>query len=225
MKHLKITSRRELKDLIMEIGFIPLFDNEISGFSVMDITGRRHWWTGNDAADPWAWRMFLSEDPDIAYGKLFRGRAGFVSKSWFPYFASYRRDGYDFDARYESGKASHKSKRIIDLFQKQPSIASYRIKSMAGFSKDGVKGFEGALTLLQMQTYITTRHFTRKQSRTGEYYGWHIGVYSLSEDKFGHDHMTSAYSMGTDTAGEKLAEQLIKINPRVQYPDAEKFLK
>jgi hypothetical protein len=225
MKPLKITTCRELKDLTMEIGFIPLFENEIGGFSVMDMTRGRYWWSGNEKTDPWVWRMILSEDPDIAYGKMFRGRAGFVSKAWFPYFASYRRDGYDFDARYEVGRASHKCKKIINLFEKQPLIASYRIKSMAGFSKKGEKGFEGALTLLQMQTYVTIRCFTRKQSKTGEYYGWHIAVYSLSEDKFGYDLMTSAYPLGTEGAKEKLIKQLMTINPGVQYSDAEKFLK
>jgi hypothetical protein len=225
MKRLKITTCRELRDLIMEIGFIPLFGNEIDGFSVMDITSGRHWWTGNERADPWVWRMILAEDPDIAYGKVFRGRAGFVSKAWFPYFASYRRDGYDFDTRYEAGKASYRSKRIINLFEKQPLIASYRIRSLAGFSRNGEKGFEGALTLLQMQTYITVRRFTRKQSKAGEYYGWHIGVYSLSEDKFGHKFMKSAYRLGTEGARETLIEQMMKINPGVQYSAADTFLK
>ena len=61
MKLLKIKTCRELRDLIMEIGFIPLFQNEIEGFSVMDITGIRRWWTGDENADPWVWRMLLSE--------------------------------------------------------------------------------------------------------------------------------------------------------------------
>jgi hypothetical protein len=225
MKRLKISTRRELKDLIVGIGFVPLFGNEIGGFSVMDITGGRYWWTGNEKTDPWAWRMFLAEDSDIAYGKVFGGRAGFISKEWFPYFASYRRDGYDFDTRYEVGKASHRSKKIINLFEKLPLIASYRIKSMAGFSKNGEKGFEGTLTLLQMQTYITVRCFTRKLSKRGEPYGWSIGVYSLSEDKFGYDHMRSAYRLGTEAAKEKLIKQMIKINPGIQYSAADKFLK
>jgi hypothetical protein len=50
------------------------------------------------------WRMILSEDPDIAYGKLFGNRAGFVSKAWLCYFASCRRDYYDFDMRYEDAR-------------------------------------------------------------------------------------------------------------------------
>jgi hypothetical protein len=225
MKPLKITTCRELKDLIMKIGFIPLFENEVGGFSVRDVTRGRYWWTGDEKTDPWIWRMAISEDPDIAYGKLFRGRAGFVAKEWFPYFASCRRDGYDFDARYEDGKASYKCKKIIKLFEKQPLIASNLIKSMAGFSKNGEKGFEGAITLLQMQTYITIRYFTRKQSKTGEYYGWHIAVYSLSEDKFGYDLMTSAYRLGTEAAKEKLIEQMMKLNPGVHYSAAKEFLK
>jgi hypothetical protein len=225
MKRLKIKTCGELKDLIREIGFIPLFENEIPGFSVMDITGGRYWWTGNEETDPWVWRMILAGDPGIAYGKVFRGRAGFVSRKWLPYFASFRRDGYDFDARYEDGKASHKCKKIITLLEKQPLLPSYTIKKMAGFSKNGERGFEGALTLLQMQTYLTVRSFIRRQSKAGEYYGWHVAVYSLTEDKFGYDLVTKAYGLGPAGSKEKLIKQMIKINPGVTYPEAEKFLK
>ncbi len=225
MKRKKIATCRDLRALVMEIGFLPLFQNEAAGFSVMDCTGIGRWWTGDERTDPWVWRMILSEDPSIAYGKLFRNRAGFVSKEWFPYFASYRRDGYDFDARYDDGKASHKCKKIMDLFGQQPKIPSYIIKSMAGFSGQGEKGFEGALTLLQMQTYITVRTFTRKQNRAGEYYGWHISVYSRAEDKFGKNFAAKSYRLGAEASREKLVRQMMKVNPGVGYEDAAAFLK
>lgn len=225
MKRLKIKTCGELKNLIREIGFIPLFDNEIPGFSVWEITSGRYWWTGNEETDPWVWRMLLAEDPGIAYGKVFRGRAGFVSKKWLPYFASYRRDGYDFDARYEDGRASHKCKKIISLLERQKQLPSYSIKAIAGFSKNGERGFEGALTLLQMQTYLTVRSFTRKQSKTGEYYGWHVAVYSLTENKFGYDHITKAYGLGAAGSKEKLIKQLIYVNSDVTHSEADKFLK
>jgi hypothetical protein len=225
MKPARISSVRELRDLIMTIGFIPLFDNEIGGFSVMECTGRRHWWTGDEERDPWIWRMILSEDPHIAYGKLFRNRAGFISRKWLPYLASFRRDGYDFDARYEDGKASFKCKKIMDLFEKRKTIPSYLIRSMAGFSGRGEKGFEGAITLLQMQTYLTTWGFTRKQSKSGEYYGWHIGVFSLTEEKFGRELVTGAYAMGPEGAREKLMRRMMKINPEIDHDAAENFLR
>ena len=102
---------------------------------------------------------------------------------------------------------------------------SYVIKSMAGFSRNGEKGFEGALTLLQMQTYVTVRGFTRKQSRSGEYYGWHIAVYSRTEHKFGRDFAEGAYRIGPAASKEKLVGQLMKINPGIRHNDAENFLR
>ncbi|MBN2160340.1 MAG: hypothetical protein JW807_13170 [Spirochaetes bacterium] len=225
MKRMKIATCPELKDLIIETGFIPLFENEIEGFSVMNVTRRSSWWTGRERTDPWVWRMLLSEDPDIAYGKLFGGRAGFVSREWLPYFAAYRRDGYDFDARYEDGRASHKCRKIIGLFEKQAMLPSFQIKVMAGFSKNGEKGFEGALTLLQMQTYITVRRFTQRRSRAGDYYGWHVGVYSLTEKKFGYRFTRSAYRMGAVESKERMISRMMKANPGIGYRDAERFLK
>jgi hypothetical protein len=225
MKHIRIRTRRELRDLVMTIGFLPFFGNEIDGFSVRDVTSGLYWWTGDEKSDPWAWRMFLAEDPDIAYGKIFGGRAGFVSREWLPYFASFRRDGYDFDTLYEVGRASEKSKAIMDLFGRQPLIESYRIKSMAGFSKNGRKGFEHTITQLQMQTYIIMRSFTRKVSKSGNPYGWHIAVFSPSEDKFGYKHMTSAYSLGTEGSKDTLMEQMVKINPGIEPAEAEAFIK
>ena len=43
-----------------------------------------------------------------AYGKLFNKKARLVSRAWYPDLANYRRDGCDFDARYEDGLASYK---------------------------------------------------------------------------------------------------------------------
>jgi hypothetical protein len=224
MKSKKLSTCRELKDTVIETGFIPLFENEIQGFSVMDKTRWSNWWTGNEKKDPWSWRMILARDPDIAYGKLFRGRAGFVSRAWLPIFSAFRRDGYDFEARYEDGKASYKSKKIISLLEKKKELTSFNIKSLAGFSKNGEKGFEGTLTRLQMQTYITVIGFTKRQSKKGQYYGWPVSVYSLSEKKFGYKHMTREYRRGTMAAREKLIGQVMKINPGIQYDVAMKFI-
>ena len=51
------------------------------------------WWTGDAAIDPWEWRKIIAAGDDIAYGKFFDNKAGFISKEWFPAFANYRRDG------------------------------------------------------------------------------------------------------------------------------------
>ncbi|WP_331472454.1 hypothetical protein [Lacrimispora saccharolytica] len=62
------------------------------------------------------WREIIARSGKVAYGKFFDKKAGFISVEWLPVFANYRRDGYDFDALYEDGKAPRKHKKIMDNF-------------------------------------------------------------------------------------------------------------
>lgn len=74
------------------------------------------WWTGDPVEDPWEWRELIARSGKVAYGKFFGKKAGFISKAWFPHFANWRRDGYDFDSRWDEELASIRSKRIMDRF-------------------------------------------------------------------------------------------------------------
>ncbi len=107
----------EAIEYINEIGFLPLFKNEIPGFSLEERTVPQFWWSGDVERDPWEWREIIARRGEVAYGKFFDKKAGFISKKWLPYFANFRRDGYDFDALWEDGKASARQKRIMDLFE------------------------------------------------------------------------------------------------------------
>lgn len=77
----------ELIGYIEEVGFLPLFRNEIPGFSVEERTTEKYWWSEDAQRDPWVWREIIARRGDIAYGKFFHNKAGFISKKWFPYFA------------------------------------------------------------------------------------------------------------------------------------------
>lgn len=101
---------------INEFGFLPLFKNEIDGFSLEERTVPEYWWSDNPEIDPWMWRAIIARRHDIVYGKFFDKKAGFISKKWLPVFANYRRDGYDFDALYDDGKAPNKHKKIMVNF-------------------------------------------------------------------------------------------------------------
>ena len=171
---------KELEEFIEEVGFLPLFETSIPGFSVEEHTTASSWWTEEDT-DPWYWRPLASGHPDIAYGKFFNRNAGFISKDWFPAFANYRRNGYDYDALYDDGLASHKSKKIMDAFGLDEesvgkSLISSELRELAG--KD-----ETTLTLLQMQTYLIISGFHQRKNRRGQEYGWHLSVYETPETK------------------------------------------
>ena len=99
----RIHTPEELINYVNQIGFLPLFRNALPGFSVEERTVARYWWTDDAENDPWYWRKLLAESGRVAYGKFFDKKAGFISLDWLPYFINARRDGYDFDARWEDG--------------------------------------------------------------------------------------------------------------------------
>lgn len=62
----------ELVRWIDEIGFLPLFKNEIDGFSVEEHTSDLYWWSEDPEQDPWQWRQWIARSGQVAYGKFFR---------------------------------------------------------------------------------------------------------------------------------------------------------
>ena len=210
-----------LVDLVKKSGFIPLFSNEIPGFSVEEHTPASSWWTDEDT-DPWRWRQIASGHPDIAYGKFFNRSAGFISKEWFPVFANYRRNGYDFDALYDDELASNKSKKIMDVFEMDEESAgkyllSSELRELAG--KD-----ETTLMQLQMQTYLIITDFQQRKNRKGAGYGWHLAVYGTPETKWGRSHVTSDYKTDPAESWNKIASQMEKLYPGVSEKQVLKYL-
>ncbi len=206
----------EAIEYINSIGFLPLFKNDIPGFSLEERTVPEYWWSGDKEKDPWEWRQIIAERGDILYGKFFCKKAGFITKEWFPYFANYRRDGYDFDALYDDGKASIRQKKIMDLFMKKescPELFSFEIKAQAGFGKDGEKNFEGTITDLEMKTYLCVRNFEQKINKKGEKYGWSVAVYTMPETILGYDYVTKAYREEPVDSAKKIATHMMDIYP------------
>ncbi|MGF7145770.1 hypothetical protein HNQ56_004214 [Anaerotaenia torta] len=221
----RIKTCGELCEVIREVGFLPLFKNEVKGFSVEEMTASSTWWGGNPEEDPWLWREIIAEEGKIAYGKLFANRAGFISRDWYPIFASYRRDGYDFDSRYEDGLASHRAKKIMDLLDLREALLSNEIKTMAGFGKEGEKGFEGAMTALQMQTYITVRCFRRRINKKNEEYGWSVAQFSTSERLYGEEHVRSAYCIGREEARQRIVSRVQNRFPAASLREIERVIR
>lgn len=225
MKLPVIKNARQLAALVRDIGFLPLFSCEIAGFSLQECTPRGYWFV-KDVEGPWEWREEIAAGGEIAYAKLFNKKAGFISQDWYPDFANYRRDGYDFDARYDDGLASMASKRIMDvLMEHEAGLLSSDLKQQAGFVKDGAKGFDTAMTHLQMQTYITASKFEYKQDKEGRPYGWGVGRYAVSENVFGAERVTSRYTDKPAESKERIAAHVAKLFPDAGMKQIEKVIK
>lgn len=226
---LVLRSSADALALIQSIGFLPLFSNAIPGFSVEEHVPAACWWTGDPQTDPWEWRIVLARDERIAYGKFFNKAAGFISREFFPVFANYRRDGYDFDALYDDELAPRRSKLIMDALEPDEeavgkALLSTELKTAAGFGKDGEKNFPGFLTQLQMQTYLIVSDFRQKRNRRGQSYGWHLGLIETPETKWGRAFVTSAYSEDPAASWERIVQRVKKHFPEAAEKDIRTLL-
>lgn len=219
-----IRTIEELIAYIDQMGFVPLFRNEIPGFSVEEHTVSEDWWSGNIERDPWEWRALIARSGKIAYGKFFGKKAGFISKEWIPYFANYRRNGYDFDALWEDKKASRISKKIMDLFSEDTELFSFEMKRQTGFGKNGEKNFEGVISNLQMQTYLCVRDFRKKKSKEGKEYGWAVAVYAMPERIWGYDYVTSSYGETPQESYARLQNNIASKFPDIEITQIERLL-
>ncbi len=220
----KIHSAMELETLVQEMGFLPFFACSIPNFSIEEFTPSRCWFV-DGVEGPWEWRMELARRGNVAYGKLFSKQAGLVSREWYPDLANYRRDGCDFDARYEDGLASHREKRIMDVLLREGPTLSKDLKRLAGFGKDGLKGLDTAITNLQMQTYVTVHSFEYARDKYGKPYGWGIARYAVTEDVLGVEVTQGAYSRSPKESKEHILKHLGLLCPEAFDDDLEKLIR
>lgn len=109
----KLESMEDLLQAVEYYGFLPFFPNDIPGFSVEEMCAPAYWFA-EDRDGPWEWKGPAAQTKRCAYGKLFRKKAGFVSREWLPELVNFRRDGYDFDARCDDGLVFHKDEELYN---------------------------------------------------------------------------------------------------------------
>jgi hypothetical protein len=221
----------EAIEYVNKVGFLPLFKNDIAGFSLEERTVPEYWWCEDPDVDPWIWREIIARSGEVAYGKFFNKKAGFISKEWLPYFVNYRRDGYDFDALWDDEKASIRQKKIMDLFlgeHAEDELYSFEIKKKAGFGKSesggGEKNFEGTITELQMKMYLCMRDFRKRRNKKGQEYGWNVAMYSTPEHLFGTEYVTSAYSENPEKSWDRIYRCIDEIYPIATQKQIRKML-
>ena len=220
----RIKTPAGLTETVKREGFLPLFANSVAGFSVEERTFARDWWSDDPSRDPWEWRKLLADSGEVAYGKFFSGKAGFISLEWLPYFANWRRDGYDFDALWSDGKADRREKLIMDLFADGGELYSNEMKRLAG-AGGGMKNFDGALTALQHKLYLTVRDFRQRRNKKGEPFGWPIAVYSTPEERWGRELTASAYGETPEASRERVFARVRELYPNASEKQIKEILK
>lgn len=184
------------------------------------------WHTGDPETDPWEWRMrVLDERDDIAYGKFFFKKSGYITKQWIPYFLAARRDNTLFEEAYEEGLISNYAKRIYNVVAGHEVLPLHEIKQLAGFGKEEKSQFDRALTELQMKLYLTMCGRQQKISSKGEEYGWSSTVFCTTERYWGEEIFRESEKIEKAEAIEKIAKQIDALNQEADQKKMMRFIK
>lgn len=212
-----ISSKEQLEALVNQIGFLPFFTSVIPGFSLRDHADPSVWFV-NDTEGPWEWKADVG-----VYGKLFRGKAVFMSPEWYAILACYRRDGYDYEGMYEDGFLPHDALAVMAELEKE-SVISTDLRARTGLNyKDS--GFDKLMNLLQMKCFVIPTSFEYTFDTKGNRYGWGLARYTFSDRKYGALIEAAEARWKPSEAKKMLIEQVMRICPGTTEKLAERLIR
>lgn len=182
----EIHSDNDLIALVESIGFLPLLDSGISGFSAEEMADEDcRYVTFDDGGwdwPLWKWKGPVVRETQCYYGKFFNRKAGFIGREWWPDFCNYRRSKY---ARPEEGSIEE---AIVETLEMGGSMITRHLRKACGFDGPKMRSkFDAFLTRLEMATYVVTEDFVYPQDKHGKEYGWGWSLLSTPEMLYGKD--------------------------------------
>ena len=181
-----IYSAAGLMAFIQEVGFLPLLQSVVRGFSAEEVvTDDCRYVVFPDGGwdwPLWKWKGPVVTDGSCVYGKFFDKKAGFISREWWPDFYNYRRSKHPVP---EEGTIED---AILKTLQENGSLITRELRAACGF--DGTKmrsKFDGYVTRLQMGCYIVTEDFVYPVDKHGREYGWGWSLLTTPETLFGRE--------------------------------------
>jgi hypothetical protein len=186
MKHKGIWNQAGLMELIQEIGFLPLLDSGISGYSAEAMVSSDCGYTmlpdGGWDWPLWKWKGPIVAEGNCVYGKFFGGKAGFISRDWWPDFCNHRRSLHPLPAEGSIEDA------ILLTLREQGSLITRELRAACGFTGPKMRSrFDAYITRLQMACRIVTEDFVYPQDKHGHEYGWGWALLTTPEQRYGRD--------------------------------------
>ena len=182
----EIHSCSELIGYIQEVGFLPLLDSGIQGYSAEDIVDEdcRYVVFSDGGWDwpLWKWKGPIVSDGNCVYGKFFAGKAGFVSREWWPDLCNYRR------SLHPAPVEGSIEETIMLTLQEHGSLITRELRAACGFTGPRMRSrFDGYVTRLQMACRIITEDFVYPRDRHNREYGWGWSLLTTPERLLGRD--------------------------------------
>lgn len=222
MRFREIHSCPELMDFINEVGFLPLLNLGVNGWSADDVVDEDCGYTvlpdGGWEWPLWEWKGDIIRETGCAYGKFFDRKAAFISRDWWPDFCNYRRSlsPYPADDSIEY--------MILATLREGGSMITRDLRRACGFTGTKMRGkFDAFISRLQMAGYIVTEDFVYPHDRHGRRYGWGWSLLTTPEALFGREACQPPRTPAQ--SGARIMAQLRKILPDVEETVLRRIMK
>ena len=206
----RIGSVVEMMELINDIGFLPLLDSGIYGYSAEEIVDEDcryvNFPDGGWDWPLWKWKGQIVTEMPCMYGKFFNKKAGFISKEWWPDFCNYRRSKFPYPNE-DSIEGT-----IIDTLRTSGSLITRQLRAACGFNGKGMRSkFDGYITRLEMATYIVTEDFVYPRDKHNREYGWGWSLLNTPEELYGKE--ACQCNRSAEESFQRIVGQFKKILP------------
>lgn len=183
---MSIHSCAQLIAYVKQIGFLPLLDSGIYGFSAENVVDSdcRYVILPDGGWDwpLWKWKGPAVTDGGLVYGKFFNKKAGFISREWWPDFYNYRR------SRHPIPEEGTIEDSILNILRENGSLITRELRAACGFTGPKMRSkFDGYITRLQMGCHIVTEDFVYPRDRHNREYGWGWSLLTTPEQLYGRD--------------------------------------
>lgn len=137
-----VDSPCSMMEVIRESGIIPLFRNQIPGWSIEEMTPEVHWFGKEEdggSLGPWDWKIDCIREGDIYYGKFLQRKAAFLTREWFAHLMNYRRSipryrmavGEDFEVRNQDDRmAKYLAPKLLESIRQRGTVESSCLKTI-----------------------------------------------------------------------------------------------
>jgi len=218
----RIGSCSELVDCIQQIGFLPLLESGIYGFSaeamVEDDCRYVVFPDGGWDWPLWKWKGQVVAEGNTVYGKFFASKAGFVSREWWPDLCNYRR------AVHPTPEEGTIEDAILETLREHGSMITRELRAACGFTGPKMRSrFDSYVTRLQMACRIVTEDFVYPVDRHNREYGWGWALLTTPEQLYGRDFCQCERS--PEDSFERMVGHMRKMLPDADERQLKKMLK
>ncbi len=217
-----IHSCPELTEAVQKLGFLPLLDSSIQGFAAESLLGEECRFTQFDDGSwewpLWEWKGSVVREGGCVYGKFFAGKAGFISREWWPDFCNWRRSTHPLP---EEGSIED---AILMTLRENDSMITRDLRAACDFTGKNMRSkFDAYVGRLQMACRIVTEDFVYPVDKHGREYGFGWSLLTTPERLLGEE--ACMCERTPEESYQKMKDFLTQLLPNATERQITKLLK